>query len=67
MPAMKGLLEEGKEAVTRKRKRPLGMLRSSPRRSGWNITEMAGYGCVRTFARLLGEDEAAERPARDAE
>ena len=57
---MKGLLEEGKEAITEDAEetvRDAALIAAAERVEHY---EMAGYGCVRTFARLLGEDQAAE-------
>jgi ferritin-like metal-binding protein YciE len=58
--AMKGLLEEGKEAISddaEETVRDAALIAAAQRVEHY---EMAGYGCVRTFARLLGEDEAAD-------
>ena len=58
--AMKGLLEEGKEAISEDAEetvRDAALIAAAQRVEHY---EMAGYGCVRTFARLLGEDEAAD-------
>jgi ferritin-like metal-binding protein YciE len=58
--AMKGLLEEGKEAITEDAEetvRDAALIAAAQRVEHY---EMAGYGCVRTFARLLGEDQAAD-------
>lgn len=58
--AMKGLLEEGKEAISEDAEetvRDAALIAAAQRVEHY---EMAGYGCVRTFAHLLGEDEAAE-------
>lgn len=58
--AMEGLLEECKE-VTKEDYEPMvkdaALIAAAQRVEHY---EMAGYGCVRTFARLLGEDEAAD-------
>ena len=57
--AMKGLLEEGKELMAEDAD-PMVMdaalIASAQRVEHY---EMAGYGCVRTFARLLGFEQAA--------
>jgi ferritin-like metal-binding protein YciE len=58
--AMKGLLEEGKEAIDHDAEetvRDAALIAAAQRVEHY---EMAGYGCVRTFARLLGEDQAAD-------
>ena len=58
--AMKGLLEEGKEILDEDADpavKDAALIAAAQRVEHY---EMAGYGCVRTFARLLGEDEAAD-------
>jgi ferritin-like metal-binding protein YciE len=60
--AMKGLIEEGSELLEQKDKADpevldAGLIAAAQRVEHY---EMAGYGTVRTFARQLGEDEAAD-------
>lgn len=58
--AMAGLLEEGAEAISEDADpcvRDAALIAAAQRVEHY---EMAGYGCVRTFARLLGHDEAAD-------
>jgi len=58
--AMKGLLEEGKDILDEDADpavKDAALIAAAQRVEHY---EMAGYGCVRTFARLLGEDEAAD-------
>jgi len=58
--AMEGLLEEGKEVVDEDADptvKDAALIAAAQRVEHY---EMAGYGCVRTFARLLGEDAAAD-------
>ena len=58
--AMKGLLEEGKEILDEDADpavKDAALIAAAQRVEHY---EMAGYGCVRTFARLLGEDAAAD-------
>lgn len=58
--AMKGLLEEGKDVLDEDADptvRDAALIAAAQRVEHY---EMAGYGCVRTFARLLGEDSAAD-------
>ncbi|MFO0970131.1 MAG: ferritin-like domain-containing protein [Gemmataceae bacterium] len=59
--AMEGLLEEGKESmeleVDDPQIRDAAIIAAAQRVEHY---EIAGYGCARTFAELLGEDEAAE-------
>jgi ferritin-like metal-binding protein YciE len=58
--AMEGLLEEGKEVMAEDAD-PMVMdaalIAAAQRVEHY---EMAGYGCVRTFARLLGDEQAAD-------
>jgi ferritin-like metal-binding protein YciE len=58
--AMKGLLEEGKELI--EEGEPSAVLDAGLISAAQKVEhyEMAGYGTARTFARLLGHDEAAE-------
>ncbi|MGI9088614.1 MAG: ferritin-like domain-containing protein [Chthoniobacterales bacterium] len=58
--AMKGLVEEGKEVIEEKGDPSVldaALIGAAQRVEHY---EMAGYGVVRTFARVLGEDRAAE-------
>lgn len=57
--AMEGLVEEGKEVIEEKGTaavRDAALIAAAQRVEHY---EMAGYGCVRTFARLLGDEQAA--------
>lgn len=59
-PAMKGLIEEGSEALEEKEAsavRDAQLIGSAQRIEHY---EMASYGTVRTLAETLGEDEVAE-------
>ena len=58
--AMEGLLEEGKELMEEKADPTVmdaALIAAAQRVEHY---EMAGYGCVRTYARLLGYEEAAD-------
>jgi ferritin-like metal-binding protein YciE len=58
--AMEGLVTEGKEVIDEDYNpavRDAALIAAAQRVEHY---EMAGYGCVRTFARLLGEEEAAD-------
>lgn len=58
--AMEGLLEEGKEVMEEDADpivRDAALIAAAQRVEHY---EMAGYGCVRTFAQLLGYEQAAE-------
>ena len=58
--AMEGLIEEGKELLEEDIDPMVldaGLIAAAQRVEHY---EMAGYGCVRTFARLLGYDKAAD-------
>ena len=59
--AMEGLIEEGSELLERKNIDPevldAGLICAAQKVEHY---EIAGYGTVRTYAKLLGEDEAAE-------
>jgi ferritin-like metal-binding protein YciE len=58
--AMEGLIEESKETISEDADSSIkdaGLIASAQRVEHY---EMAGYGCVRAFARLLGHDDAAE-------
>jgi ferritin-like metal-binding protein YciE len=57
--AMEGLIEEGKEVIDGEFEPPVrdaALIAAAQRVEHY---EMAGYGCVRTYARLLGDDLAA--------
>ena len=58
--AMQGLIEEGKEMM--EEDAPPAVLDAALISAAQKVEhyEMAGYGCVRTYARLLGYDDAAE-------
>jgi ferritin-like metal-binding protein YciE len=58
--AMEGLVEEGKEVMEEEGApavRDAALIAAAQRVEHY---ELAGYGCVRTYARLLGHEEAAE-------
>lgn len=58
--AMEGLIEEGSEAIEIGEASPMrdsALMAAAQRVEHY---EIAGYGCVRSYARLLGEKEAAE-------
>jgi ferritin-like metal-binding protein YciE len=58
--AMEGLIEEGKEAIEEDAEpevRDAGLIAAAQRVEHY---EMAGYGCVRTYAELMGHDDAVE-------
>lgn len=58
--AMEGLIEEGKEAISEKAPdavKDASLIAAAQRVEHYEIT---GYGCVRTYAELLGYDDAAE-------
>ncbi len=58
--AMKGLVEEGKEVIEEDAEddvRDAALIAAAQRVEHY---EMAGYGCVRTYAQLLGYDKAAK-------
>lgn len=58
--AMEGLIEEGKELLEEDADAEVldaGLIAAAQRVEHY---EIAGYGCVRTYAELLGEDEARE-------
>jgi len=57
---MKGLVEEGKEIIDEEGEDSVldaALIGAAQRVEHY---EMAGYGTVRTFAEILGDDEAAE-------
>jgi ferritin-like metal-binding protein YciE len=55
---MEGLVEEGEEMIeeTEGETRDAGLISAAQRVEHY---EIAAYGCVRTYARLLGDEEAA--------
>ena len=58
--AMEGLVEEGKELISEKPEPTVldaGLIAAAQRVEHY---EMAGYGTVRTFAKILGEEKAAK-------
>ena len=58
--AMEGLIEEGKETISEDAEpsiKDAALIAAAQRVEHY---EMAGYGCVRTYARLLGHDEAID-------
>lgn len=58
--AMEGLIEEGKELLEEDAEPEVldaGLIAAAQRVEHY---EIAGYGCVRTYAELLGEDEARD-------
>lgn len=60
MPSDGGLLAEGKDLMAEKADAAVmdaALIGSAQRVEHY---EMAGYGCVRTYARLLGHDDAAD-------
>jgi len=57
--AMEGLIEEGKEIIEMRPEEPVrdaALIAAAQRVEHY---EIAGYGCVRAFATLLGNEEAA--------
>jgi ferritin-like metal-binding protein YciE len=57
---MEGLIEEGKELMQQDAEPEVldaGMIGAAQKVEHY---EMAGYGCVRTYAKVLGDEEAAE-------
>jgi ferritin-like metal-binding protein YciE len=58
--AMQGLIEEGKEMMEEDAEPPImdaGLIAAAQRVEHY---EIAGYGCVRNYAKLLGDQKAAE-------
>jgi ferritin-like metal-binding protein YciE len=58
--AMVGLIKEGKEMISEKASceiKDIGLIAAAQRVEHY---EIAGYGCVRTYAKILGHTEAAE-------
>ncbi|MGE0756492.1 MAG: ferritin-like domain-containing protein [Pirellulaceae bacterium] len=60
--AMEGLLEEGKEILKQKGKAPDAVLDAAIISAAQRVEhyEIAGYGTVATFAKMLGHEDAAE-------
>ena len=58
--AMEGLIEEGKELLEKRKEADPSVLDAALIGAAQRVEhyEMAGYGCVRTFAKLLGLAEA---------
>jgi ferritin-like metal-binding protein YciE len=57
---MEGLLEEGKEILKEKAEpsvKDAALIAAAQRVEHY---EIAGYGCARTFAQILGEDEVVD-------
>ena len=58
--AMEGLIKEGKETISEKASpevKDVGLIAAAQRVEHY---EIAGYGCVRTYAKILGHTEAAK-------
>jgi len=58
--AMLGLIKEGKEMISEKASpevKDIGLIAAAQRVEHY---EIAGYGCVRTYAKILGHKEAAK-------
>jgi ferritin-like metal-binding protein YciE len=58
--AMEGLIKEGKEMISEKASpevKDIGLIAAAQRVEHY---EIAGYGCVRTYAKILGHREAAQ-------
>ena len=58
--AMQGLIKEGKEMISEKASpeiKDIGLIAAAQRVEHY---EIAGYGCVRTYAKILGHREAAQ-------
>jgi len=58
--AMKGILEEGEEMISANGDpviKDAGLISAAQRVAHY---EMAGYGCARTYAEMLGEEDSAE-------
>ena len=58
--AMEGLIKEGEELIAEDAESEVldaGLIAAAQRVEHY---EMAGYGCVRAYARLLGDEDAAE-------
>jgi len=59
---MEGLIAEGNELIQQKKEIEPGVMDAGLIAAAQKVEhyEIAGYGTVRTYAKLLGEDEAAE-------
>ena len=57
---MKGLIEEGKEAIEEDAEEPFGDAAIIAAAQRVEHYEMAAYGCARTFAEVLGNSQAVE-------
>jgi len=58
--AMEGLIKEGKETISEKASpevKDVGLIAAAQRVEHY---EIAGYGCVRTYAKILGHKEASQ-------
>jgi ferritin-like metal-binding protein YciE len=58
--AMEGLIKEGKEMISERASpevKDIGLIAAAQRVEHY---EIAGYGCVRTYAKILGHREAAQ-------
>jgi ferritin-like metal-binding protein YciE len=58
--AMEGLIKEGKDTISEKASpevKDVGLIAAAQRVEHY---EIAGYGCVRTYAKILGHKEAAK-------
>src|SRR5262249_26976126 len=58
--AVEGIIDEGKELMSQKAEAPVmdaALISAAQRVEHY---EIAGYGCVRTYARLLGDEESAD-------
>jgi ferritin-like metal-binding protein YciE len=58
--AMQGLIKEGKEMISEKASpeiKDIGLIAAAQRVEHY---EIAGYGCVRTYAKILGHTDAAK-------
>jgi ferritin-like metal-binding protein YciE len=58
--AMEGLIKEGKETISEKASpevKDVGLIAAAQRVEHY---EIAGYGCVRTYAKILGHKEVAK-------
>jgi ferritin-like metal-binding protein YciE len=58
--AMEGLIKEGKEMISEKASpevKDVGLIAAAQRVEHY---EIAGYGCVRTYAKILGHKEASQ-------
>ena len=58
--AMEGLIKEGKELISEKASREVKDIALIAAAQCVEHHEIAGYGCVRTYAKILGHKEAAK-------